>query len=135
MADLARAAGWPVAPAARLYHGAGAAFGFDQLRAAAGSLSTHDAFERLAVRRLIEEMLVEQTQVTGAIMAAAGTAQSCADGEAARAIVKAWTAGHARPAKVLQTTLADIKRVGDGWSFAKLTIANAALRELAAAAR
>ena len=135
MADLARSAGWPIAAAARLYHGAGAAFGFDQLRAAAGSLATVDAFERLAVRRLIEEMLVEQTQVTGAIMAAARSAKSCADLDGAKAEVKAWTAAHAGPAKVLQTTLADIKRVGDGWSFAKLTIANAALRELAAAAR
>jgi len=135
LADLARSAGWPVAAAARLYHGAGAAFGFDQLRAAAGSLATVDAFERLAVRRLIEEMLVEQTQVTGAIMTAAGSAKTCADVEGAKAEVKAWTADHAGPAKVLQTTLADIKRVGDGWSFAKLTIANAALRELAAAAR
>jgi len=135
LADLARSAGWPVAAAARLYHGAGAAFGFDQLRAAAGSLATVDAFERLAVRRLIEEMLVEQTQVTGAIMAAAASAKTCADLDGAKAEVKAWTATHAAPAKALQTTLADIRRVGDGWSFAKLTIANAALRELAAAAR
>ena len=135
LADLARSARWPIAAAARLYHGAGAAFGFDQLRAAAGSLATRDAFERLAVRRLIEEMLVEQTQVTGAIMTAAGSAKTCADIDGAKAEVKTWTAAHAGPAKVLQTTLADIRRVGDGWSFAKLTIANAALRELAAAAR
>jgi glutamate dehydrogenase len=135
LADLARSAKWPVGAAARLYHGAGAAFGFDQLRAAAGSLATGDGFERLAVRRLIEEMLAEQTQVTGAVMAASKSPKTCADLDGAKAQVKAWAGDHAGPAKALQTTLSDIRKAGDNWSFAKLTIANAALRELAASAR
>jgi len=51
LADLARAVRWPVRATAELYHQAGAAFGFDRLRAAAGSLDAADSFERIDHRQ------------------------------------------------------------------------------------
>src|SRR5690606_5981080 len=68
LVDLAEGSSWSLPEVARLYHQAGAAFGFDRLRAAAGEFRSGDSFERSAVRRLIEDLLAEQTILTRAIM-------------------------------------------------------------------
>ena len=44
---------------AMLYHQVGAAFDFDRLRVAAGNVPSMDHFDRLAVRRLIEDLMAE----------------------------------------------------------------------------
>jgi glutamate dehydrogenase len=134
LSDLASASGWPVKPVARLYHQVGGMFGFDLLRRAAGSLAAGDAFERLAVRRLVEDMLSEQAILTRAIMSFAAGAQAGESAADAKAAVASWSALHAEPAQAARGTIEAIEAAGDGWSFAKLTIVNAALRELAVAA-
>ncbi len=134
LVDLANALGWPVANAARLYHQVGAAFSFDRLRAAAGEKRGGDHFERMAVRRLIEDMLSEQAQVARAVMAFAGDPDAAASNEAAKATVNSWAQIHSGPGRVVRRTIEEIEQAGGGWTFAKLTIANAALRELAAVA-
>jgi len=107
-------------------------------QAAAGSRGGGDAYERLAVRRLIEDMLAEQTALAGAVMAFAGAGADGrpADGEdpaaRAKAAIHAWVGAHPAPVKAARRTVEEIERAGGGWSFAKLTIANAALREMAA---
>ena len=135
LADLAKAADWPIAAAALLYHQAGAVFGFDRLRAGAGSLATADGFERLAVRRLIEDLVAEQTALTHALIGFAGTPRAAETAAGARSVVRGWAALHANIARACEATLASVEAGGDGWSFAKLTIAAAALRELGAVAR
>ncbi|MBI5939510.1 MAG: NAD-glutamate dehydrogenase, partial [Caulobacterales bacterium] len=135
LVDLADGLGWPVADAARLYHQVGAAFSFDRLRAAAGEKRGGDHFERMAVRRLIEDMLSEQAQVTRAVMAFAGSPDSAASPDAAKATVSSWAQMHSGPGRVVRKTIEEIEQAGGGWTFAKLTIANAALRELVAAAK
>ena len=132
LTDLARAQDWPLANAAFVYHRVGGAFGFDRLRAAAGSRAAGDVYERLAIRRLIEDMLAEQAALTGAVMAFAGKAHGADDPERAAAAVGSWTAAHPEPAALARGTIEEIEKAGGGWTFAKLTIANAALRELAA---
>jgi glutamate dehydrogenase len=64
-------------------------FGFDRLRSAAGSFVGGDAFERLAVRRLIEDMLSEQTAITQAVLKFAANAQAGDDEGSAKAAVTA----------------------------------------------
>ncbi|HEX4199166.1 MAG TPA: NAD-glutamate dehydrogenase [Caulobacteraceae bacterium] len=135
LADLAKAADWPVRAAAILYHQAGSAFGFDRLRDGAGSLRAADSFERVAVRRLIEDLVVEQTALTRALIDFAGGPQAAETAAAAKSVVRGWAALHADTARACQATLAHVEQAGDGWSFAKLTIAAAALRELVADAR
>ena len=130
LADLAREQNWPVAAAARLYHQIGGSFAFDRLRAAAGSRTSGDAYERLAVRRLIEDLLDEQASLTRAVMAYAGRPQAGEDAAAARSTVSAWSSLNGEPVRAARSTIADIEKDGGGWSFAKLTIANAALRAL-----
>jgi glutamate dehydrogenase len=131
LADLARGQGWPVAAAARLYHYIGGTFSFDRLRdAAATRASTDDVYERLAVRRLIEDMLDEQAALTRAVMAYAGRPEAGEDAAAAKAAVASWSALKADAVRGAKSTIANIERDAGGWTFAKLTIANAALRAL-----
>jgi glutamate dehydrogenase len=135
LADMARAAAWPVRQAAQLYHQAGAAFGFDRLRAAAGSLKAEDTFERLAVRRLIEDLVVEQTVLTRKLIDFADGRESVASLAEAKSLVRAWTALHSDAARACEAGFQSVEKAPGPWTFAKLTIAAASLRELVAAAR
>jgi glutamate dehydrogenase len=122
LVDLASARDWPIEAVARVYHQAGGAFGFDEVRAGAASLAAGDAFERTAVRRLVEDLLAEQTELTAHLLDAAG-------GEAAEAC-RHFEKRHGPAIETVRRTLADIRQAGP-WTFAKLTIANSALRGLA----
>ncbi|WP_395674553.1 NAD-glutamate dehydrogenase domain-containing protein, partial [Phenylobacterium sp.] len=132
--DLAEGSSWPLAAVSRLYAAAGSAFAFDRLRAAAAGYAVGDTFERTALRRLIEDMLSEQAQLTRAIMQFAAQPQAGASAEAAGAAVASWAALRREPAEAAARVIGDIEAAGGAWTFAKLTIANAALRELAAEA-
>jgi glutamate dehydrogenase len=135
LVDLAEASSWPLANVARLYHAGGEAFGFDRVREAAGAYAVGDQFERTALRRLIEELLTQQAELTRGLMAFTGSSQAGDDAEAARDAVASWTALRREKAQVARNTIDEIEAAGGGWTFAKLTIANAALRELAEAVR
>ncbi len=110
-------------------------FGFNRLRAAAGGLKAEDAYERQAVRQLIVDFLAEQTAITRSVMALAQCDTGARGEDDARRAVQAWVP--ARQALVDQAAalVADIEGLGEGWSFAKLTIAGGAMRQLAATAQ
>ena len=127
--DLAEASKRPLPDVARLFYATGAAFGFDRIRAAAGALRTGDIFERTAVRRLIEDLLAEQAQVSRAIVGSAEA--SDLDEAQARAVVASWVSQRSDQVRLAAHAIAEIEASGGAWTFAKLTIANAALRELA----
>jgi glutamate dehydrogenase len=134
MIDLAGASSWPLPHVAQLYHRAGEAFGFDRLRQVVGRYTVGDQFERTAVRRLVEELLAEQTTVTQAIMAFAASPQAGESADAADDAIASWSALRPDVVQNARHTLESIETSGGAWTFAKLTIANAALRELATAA-
>jgi glutamate dehydrogenase len=131
LVDLAAASSWPLPNVARLYHAAGAAFGFHRLRAAAAGFSVGDSFERTALRRLLEDLLAEQAALTRAVLQHAGDPEAGEEAELARAAVAAWAERRRDKAAAATGVVAEIEAAGGTWSFAKLTIANAALRELA----
>jgi len=133
LTDLAAGSSWSLEAAARVYHRVGGIFGFDKLRAAAGSRTAGDAYERLAVRRLIEDMLAEQAQLTKAVMTFSGKAEAGEGPDLAKGAVTSWSALRPEAVRAVKRTLDEIEKAGGGWTFAKLTIANAALRELAGA--
>jgi glutamate dehydrogenase len=134
MSDLARDKGWPLRPAAVIYHKVGGVFGFDRLRAAALTRGAGgDAYERLAVRRLIEDMITEQASLTGAVMDVSGPPRDGDKSDRAAHAVTAWTSDRAEAVRAVRRTVEEVEKAPGGWTFAKLTIANAALRELAAA--
>ncbi|HEY8615399.1 MAG TPA: NAD-glutamate dehydrogenase [Phenylobacterium sp.] len=131
LVDLAEASSWPLPNVSRVYNATGAAFAFDRLRAAAGGYAVGDAFERTALRRLIEDMLAEQAQLARAIMEFAGQQQAGDDAASAKDAVSAWAALRREQARAALRVIEEIEAAGGPWTFAKLTIANAALRELA----
>jgi glutamate dehydrogenase len=135
VADLALSAGWAFLAAGRIYHQAGAVFGFDRLRAAAGGLMASDPYERQAVRQLIEDLLAEQASITRSIMASAARDTGAASEEEAHAAVMAWAPARQAQVDQVAALMTDIETLGDGWSFAKLTIVNGAMRQLAATAQ
>jgi glutamate dehydrogenase len=131
LADLGAASGWDVAAVMRVYQAAGDAFGFDRLRAAAGSLvAGGEHYERMAVRRVIEELLTGQVAVAQGVIALAGKAAAGRSAEAAAAAVSAWAEGRADQARAARQTLEEIEAAPGPWSFAKLTIVGAALSAL-----
>ena len=68
-------------------------------------------------------------------MAFAGGAEAGDDAAQAKSAVSAWSALRPEHARAATRTIEEIEAGGGGWTFAKLTIANAALRELAAEAQ
>jgi len=131
--DLATAAGWDAPSMARLYHQVGLALGFDRLRQAAGSLVTRDHFERLAVRRLIEDLMTEQATLSAAVARQCQSGDGADEARAAE-VVADWIGPRAGIVDQVRRTIDEIEQSGQGWSFAKLTIANVALRDLATSA-
>jgi glutamate dehydrogenase len=131
--DLAREADWPAPAMARLYHQVGAAFDLDRLRFAAGQVPSADHFDRLAVRRLIQDFMVEQMVLTRAVARASDpkVGRSEATAEAA---VDAWIGHRLEVVEAMRASVDEIEQSGQGWTFAKLTIANATIREVAASA-
>jgi glutamate dehydrogenase len=131
IADLSNGTGWPIAAAARMWSHVGAAFDLDRLRAAAGGLAVSDPYERQAVRRLIEDLLAQQADLTRQV-ASSADASAGEDAKGAEAAVRKWVGARKAGVRQLRETVEEIERAGQGWSFAKLTLANAALRELTA---
>ena len=130
--DLARETGWAEPAMATLYHQVGAAFDFDRLRAAAGKTPSGDHFDRLAVRRLIEDLMAEQVVLTRAV-AQSTTAAAGASEKKAEAAVDAWIGPRQAVVEGVRASVDEIEASGAGWTFAKLTIANGAIRSVMAA--
>jgi glutamate dehydrogenase len=127
--DLARDSGWSEPRMARLYHQVGAAFDFDRLRAAAGAVPSGDHFDRLAVRRLMEDLMVEQVTLTRAVATASDP--EVGDSEAAaEAAVDAWIGARQTVVEGVRAAVDEIEASGTGWTFAKLTIANGQIRHV-----
>ncbi|WP_339914680.1 NAD-glutamate dehydrogenase [uncultured Brevundimonas sp.] len=131
--DLAREAKWPEPLMARLYHQVGAAFDFDRLRAAAGAVPSADHFDRLAVRRMIEDLMSEQMVLTRAVARSVDASVGESEAAAERA-VDDWIGPRLKIVEGVRASVDEIEASGSGWSFAKLTIANGVIREVAASA-
>lgn len=115
---------------AMLYHQVGAAFDFDRLRAAAGAVPSADHFDRLAVRRLIEDLMAEQMILTRAVARTSDVSVGASE-QAAEKAVDAWIGPRQATVEGVRASVDEIEASGSGWTFAKLTIANSVIREIA----
>ncbi len=131
--DLAQEAGWDAPSMARLYHQVGAAFDLDRLRFAAGQVPSVDHFDRLAVRRLIQDFMAEQMILTRAVAKASDPKVGRTEATA-EAAVDAWIGHRLEIVEGVRASVDEIEQSGQGWTFAKLTIANATIREVATSA-
>lgn len=123
--------------AARIYHSVGAHIGFDELRHVAGLTTAPDHWDKVATRRLIEDFMSEQAQITASIiemlknsdekLQAGLNAPTKTWGETA---IKKWLEINSTEAIRTENAINELKRSGS-WSFAKLSIANTQLKEFA----
>lgn len=123
--------------AARLYHAVGSLIGFDELRFAAGAIVAPDHWDRVATRRIIEDFMSEQAQITASLInfAKSGDEKIISGlGSASRQwgddVMKKWLALNSFEASKTQTAIKELKSSGN-WTFAKLSIANTQLKEFA----
>jgi glutamate dehydrogenase len=130
IANLARELDWPAEAMARLYNETGSAFGYDRLRSAAAAITPADGFERAALRGLIVDLIDEQIRRTREIASTARGPENAASAEAADKAVAGWIGDRVEAVDRARRVLEDIEQTAGGWSFAKLTIANAALRSV-----
>jgi glutamate dehydrogenase len=121
--DLAVETGHDVASIARLYAHTGSALGLDRLRAAAAAVVPEDSYERAALRSLIVDLISDQTRRVRAVLAAA-------PGETPNEALSRWAAPRQAAIDRGRRTLEEIEQTPQGWTFAKLTLAASALRDV-----
>ena len=135
--DLASTVSWPLAAAVRLYHAIGERFGFDPLRSAAGYLTSDQHWDRLATRRLAEDLFASQLAISTAIAryadAAGGKLKAGIEDPTedwADELVSSWQVIHAHEVDRTDHLIEQLSASG-GWSLSKIAIASTELRELA----
>ena len=134
--DIAAENGLAVEPVGRLYHALGHVVGLDDVRAAADISSVGDHWDRVAARRLVEELMVLQGALTASACAhGKSKGLSGVDAEWAKAVVDSWSAHNQVELERARLAISDLRDSPGGWSFAKFAIANTQLKELAQAVR
>jgi glutamate dehydrogenase len=128
VSDMAERVQWPVPAASRLFRAVSARFGLDRLRGAALAFELPQHWDRLALRRTLEELFEDQRLLAEAVARHAGAP----GGDPAQA-VENWIAANAERAAMLGGAMADLEATG-AWTFAKTILAAAEVRALAAAA-
>jgi glutamate dehydrogenase len=134
--DIAEQCDMHIDAVARLYYAVGASVGLDDVRVAASQTKTPDHWDRVATRRLVEDFMSEQSALT---TSACGHAKlkGLVGGDAkwAKAVVDSWSALNKAELDRTRLAVSELKASPGGWTFAKLAIANAQLKELAQSAR
>ena len=109
----------------------GAAIGIDRLRGLAARIGAKEHWDRLAIRRIADDLFAGQRALTAEALSALDKSKAHgtrADGSEA---VKAWADAHAETLNRARGFLDALERSGD-LSIAKLTLANSQIRELTA---
>jgi glutamate dehydrogenase len=139
--DLARRKAWPLASTACLYHAMGSRFKFDRLRGLGQQVLSDLHWDRLAVRRLMEDFYASQQAFTASAMKfayqAGGTLQAGVehpDRDWAQALVEAWSTINEEEAGRVDSVQRELDHSG-AWTLSKLAIASTQLREMAVIAQ
>ncbi|MEE2526557.1 NAD-glutamate dehydrogenase [Hyphobacterium sp. HN65] len=138
--DLALREDWPLESAGYVYHAAGARFSTDKLRGLGSEVSSDLHWDRLAVRRLIEDLYASQQAISASMMrfarSAGGTLQTGVEAptrEWADDLLDAWCIQNDVEAGRFDSALEELETTG-AWTLSKLAIASTQLRELAQSA-
>ncbi|HTW34137.1 MAG TPA: NAD-glutamate dehydrogenase [Rhizomicrobium sp.] len=124
---LAAARNLPIDLVAGAYFALGATIGLDRLRGLAAHISGGEHWDRLAVRRIVDDLYAGQRGLVGDALKDAGPdATTRAQGAE---LVKAWADARADALGRTKSFLAELERTGD-LSIAKLTLANSQIHEL-----
>jgi glutamate dehydrogenase len=129
--QLASTRGLAVDFVAGAYFAVGSTIGLDRLRGLASQISANEHWDRLAIRRIVDDLFASQRVLAGEALDGFERSRSAnlrrADGAEA---VDRWAKAHAERLARTQAFLAELERTGD-LSIAKLTLANSQIRELA----
>jgi len=128
IAKLAHESGRDIDLVAGAYFAIGAAVGLDRLRGLAGRIAAAEHWDRLAIRRIADDLFAGQRALAAQALAKFASGKTRADGAQA---VKAWTGAHADMLSRTRDFLSELERTGD-LSIAKLTLADSQIHELAA---
>jgi glutamate dehydrogenase len=130
IAQLAHSKGLAVDLVAGAYFAMGSAVGIDRLRGLASRISAMQHWDRLAIRRIVDDLFAGQRALTAEALAsiADGKTGTRADGAEA---VQMWADARGDTLGRAKGFLDALERSGD-LSIAKLTLANSQIRELAA---
>jgi glutamate dehydrogenase len=128
IAQLARARGLGVDLVAGAYFAMGATVGIDRLRGLAARISATQHWDRLAIRRIADDLFAGQRALTAEALEGMKPDSDRNDGANA---VRAWATSRGETLERAKGFLDALERSGD-LSIAKLTLANSQIRELAA---
>jgi glutamate dehydrogenase len=130
IAQLAHSKGLAVDLVAGAYFAMGAAVGIDRLRGLAARISATQHWDRLAIRRIVDDLFAGQRALTAEALASISDGKSGTRADGATA-VRTWADARGETLERAKGFLDALERSGD-LSIAKLTLANSQIRELAA---
>jgi len=131
IAQLARSRAFGVDMVAGAYFAMGTTIGIDRLRSLAGRITAKEHWDRLAIRRIADDLFAGQRALTAEVLSGVDASKAHGNRADGMAAVKAWAEVHAEPLGRTKAFLDALERSGD-LSIAKLTLANSQIRELAA---
>jgi glutamate dehydrogenase len=126
---LAHAQGLDIDLVAGAYFAIGTTLELDRLRNLAARVSASEHWDRLAIRRIADDLFASQRVLTEQALRQANGGKGRAEGVSAAEV---WAGSHAEALLRTRTFLHQLERTGD-LSIAKLTLANSQIRELARA--
>ncbi|MGZ5929661.1 MAG: NAD-glutamate dehydrogenase [Rhizomicrobium sp.] len=127
IAQLARTTGHGMAPVAALYFGVGAQLGLDRIRLLAARISASEHWDRLAIRRLVDDLFAAQRALSQSLLA---KLPATATADHARKALQDWAASQTEALERTRSFLGALETTGE-LSIAKLTLANSQIHKLA----
>ncbi len=129
IALLARTRSLSVDLVAGAYFAMGAVIGIDRLRGLAARIGAKEHWDRLAIRRIADDLFAGQRALTAEALSALDAGKTHGNRADGAEAVKAWAEAHAETLERAKGFLDALERSGD-LSIAKLTLANSQIREL-----
>ena len=113
------------------YFAMGAAVGIDKLRGLAARINAGEHWDRLAIRRIVDDLYAGQRALTASALKTLPPARAKTGRDAGAQAVHQWTEAHADALGRARSFFGALESSGE-LSVAKLTLANSQLHELAA---
>ena len=124
---LATSSGYGLGTVAKLYFGVGGLLGLDRLRLLAARIASGEHWDRLAIRRLVDDLFAAQRALAQSLLPR--MAKDARPADAAKALLN-WAEKHDAALERTRAFLAALESSGD-LSIAKLTLANSQIHKLA----
>ena len=124
---LTKSSGLQLPTIAKLYFGVGGLLGLDRLRLLAARIAPHEHWDRLAIRRLVDDLFAAQRVLAQSLLP--GLSKESRPADAAKILVS-WAEKNEAALERTRAFLAALETSGE-LSIAKLTLANSQIHKLA----